>query len=238
MSNNNNNNNYNNNNNNNNNNEKQQDDIVVNTTTASSSSNSVNNNNNNNTSAAGETTTNLESNIKQRKNVDLKKSQNALRRSQMHHSSNLPLPSPSSLRRSSHNLNASTSNNNTSNNNLRDTTIDEKRHRLRKLLFSKILENKGSVARDHLANERTYLAWLRTGLSCIALGVALAKLGTSRAGYPFRYFVVYKQLLKGKFSPNRVGTIVFILLCLGAAIASLVIVLVNKVFKLKDFPAE
>lgn len=25
--------------------------------------------------------------------------------------------------------------------------------------------SKGSVARDHLANERTYLAWLRTSLS-------------------------------------------------------------------------
>ena len=30
--------------------------------------------------------------------------------------------------------------------------------------------------RDHLANERTYLAWLRTGASTIGLGVVIAKL--------------------------------------------------------------
>jgi putative membrane protein len=30
--------------------------------------------------------------------------------------------------------------------------------------------------RDHLANERTYLAWLRTGLSTVAFGVVIAKL--------------------------------------------------------------
>ncbi len=30
-------------------------------------------------------------------------------------------------------------------------------------------------ARDHLANERTYLAWLRTGANVMVLGLALAK---------------------------------------------------------------
>ncbi len=34
-----------------------------------------------------------------------------------------------------------------------------------------------SWARDHLANERTLLAWLRTALAFMAFGVALAKLG-------------------------------------------------------------
>lgn len=38
------------------------------------------------------------------------------------------------------------------------------------------LENKGSVARDHLANERTYLAWLRTSLSLTSIGVAITQL--------------------------------------------------------------
>lgn len=28
-----------------------------------------------------------------------------------------------------------------------------------------VLNNTGSVARDHLANERTYLAWIRTALA-------------------------------------------------------------------------
>lgn len=30
--------------------------------------------------------------------------------------------------------------------------------------------------RTHLANERTFLAWMRTGLTCIALGLAAAQL--------------------------------------------------------------
>eukprot|EP01132_Coremiostelium_polycephalum_P004267 gene4267-5339_t len=112
----------------------------------------------------------------------------------------------------------------------------------RKVLYSKILENKGSVARDHLANERTFLAWLRTALASIALGVALAKLGTSKAGglifvglgtiillySPLRYFQVYRMLLKGNFSPNLAGTIIFVILSLASAIAALVIVLVNS----------
>jgi len=35
------------------------------------------------------------------------------------------------------------------------------------------IPNVGSVARDHLANERTFLAWSRTGMVFIGLGVAL-----------------------------------------------------------------
>jgi len=38
------------------------------------------------------------------------------------------------------------------------------------------LENKSSVARDHLANERTFLAWFRTSLSLTSIGVALVQL--------------------------------------------------------------
>ncbi|KAI8372103.1 hypothetical protein BD560DRAFT_102472 [Blakeslea trispora] len=38
------------------------------------------------------------------------------------------------------------------------------------------LENQGSVARDHLANERTYLAWLRTSLSTISVGIGITQL--------------------------------------------------------------
>ncbi|KAH7132414.1 hypothetical protein B0J11DRAFT_226703 [Dendryphion nanum] len=35
--------------------------------------------------------------------------------------------------------------------------------------------NTGSTARDHLASERTYLSWLRTGLGFIALGIAIER---------------------------------------------------------------
>jgi len=34
-----------------------------------------------------------------------------------------------------------------------------------------------SVARDHLALERTFLAWLRTGLGFVALGIAIERFG-------------------------------------------------------------
>ena len=37
------------------------------------------------------------------------------------------------------------------------------------------LKNTGSTARDHLASERTFLAWLRTGLGFIALGIAVER---------------------------------------------------------------
>ncbi|KAI9262884.1 hypothetical protein EDC94DRAFT_607688 [Helicostylum pulchrum] len=42
--------------------------------------------------------------------------------------------------------------------------------------FSLYLENNVAVARDHLANERTYLAWVRTSLSTISIGVAITQL--------------------------------------------------------------
>ncbi|KAH7925899.1 hypothetical protein BV22DRAFT_1064149 [Leucogyrophana mollusca] len=46
------------------------------------------------------------------------------------------------------------------------------------LKLSLVLENKGNVARDHLASERTYLAYVRTSLACSSAGVALVQLFT------------------------------------------------------------
>ena len=37
------------------------------------------------------------------------------------------------------------------------------------------LENNGSVARDHLASERTFLAYVRTSLGCATMGVGTSK---------------------------------------------------------------
>ncbi|KAI9482964.1 MAG: hypothetical protein EXX96DRAFT_556309 [Benjaminiella poitrasii] len=45
-----------------------------------------------------------------------------------------------------------------------------------KFSTSYMLENKAATARDHLANERTFLAWLRTSLSLITVGVAITQL--------------------------------------------------------------
>ncbi|TVY85641.1 hypothetical protein LAWI1_G008865 [Lachnellula willkommii] len=107
--------------------------------------------------------------------------------------------------------------------------------RILKLLSAAPLANTGSVARDHLANERTFLSWTRTGLGFVALGVALAKLdalealspalahnhdhgdlklqsaalvgsGTGCLGYgTLRYFSSLRGLKRGLFRPNIVG---------------------------------
>ncbi|KAI1468770.1 uncharacterized protein F4812DRAFT_424661 [Daldinia caldariorum] len=56
---------------------------------------------------------------------------------------------------------------------------DEKKNWLKHYLsgvWSVELENKGSVARDHLALERTFLAWLRTSLSFASIGIAITQL--------------------------------------------------------------
>ena len=44
--------------------------------------------------------------------------------------------------------------------------------------------NSGSTARDHLANERTFLAWARTGVGFVALGVGLAQIDQAKAPSP------------------------------------------------------
>lgn len=41
------------------------------------------------------------------------------------------------------------------------------------------VDNAGSTARDHLANERTFLAWVRTALGLVGLGVLFEKLVTT-----------------------------------------------------------
>ncbi|PIS49380.1 hypothetical protein CJI97_005555 [Candidozyma auris] len=43
-------------------------------------------------------------------------------------------------------------------------------------LGSEVIANKGAVARDHMANERTFLAWLRTSLSLTTIGIGIVQL--------------------------------------------------------------
>mmetsp|Transcript_17225 Transcript_17225/g.47129 ORF Transcript_17225/g.47129 Transcript_17225/m.47129 type:complete len:145 (+) Transcript_17225:45-479(+) len=83
---------------------------------------------------------------------------------------------------------------------------------------------KSSSARDHLANERTYLAWVRTGLALLGASIALLKWEdvSSVTAYIVavlgltvivlstrRYFHVMNLLQKNEFEPN-VGEALFI----------------------------
>ncbi|KAJ7738822.1 hypothetical protein DFH07DRAFT_1064492 [Mycena maculata] len=75
---------------------------------------------------------------------------------------------------------------------------------------SLILENSGSVARDHLASERTFLAYVRTSLTIASAGVALAQLLTlserfkNQISVPLQPFETYAR-------PLAVGSIVLAL---------------------------
>ena len=90
-----------------------------------------------------------------------------------------------------------------------------------------IVENTASTARDHLANERTFLAWVRTALGLVGLGVLLERLGAGgegiavAAGVGFisfgglcliyavsRYLWVAKNLEKGMFPVAIRGPVV------------------------------
>ncbi|KAF9046491.1 hypothetical protein BJ165DRAFT_1527579 [Panaeolus papilionaceus] len=97
------------------------------------------------------------------------------------------------------------------------------------------LENSGSVARDHLASERTFLAYMRTSLAIASSGVALVQLfatssiasdasnhlgnfirplGASTVVVGLmvlfigvvRYFTVQQALIKGQFPAARIAT--------------------------------
>lgn len=47
----------------------------------------------------------------------------------------------------------------------------------RKLFAGREVRNiSGSLARDHLANERTFLSWIRTSLAFVGLGILIAEL--------------------------------------------------------------
>ena len=118
--------------------------------------------------------------------------------------------------------------------------------KLLKLLIPQPLANTGSVARDHLANERTFLSWTRSGLAFVALGVALAKLDALERLSPAlnhdhgdlkapsavlvgsgagclsygttRYFVSMRLLQRGLFRPNVAGIALVAVTSAGIAV--------------------
>lgn len=121
------------------------------------------------------------------------------------------------------------------------------------------------MARDHLANERTFLAWTRTGLGFVALGVALAKLDALEALSPTlkhghgdlhipaaalvgsgtgcltygtaRYFNGMKLLQEGLFRPNVLG-IVLATVTAGLVSAGGIAMVVSQERYLKKYNAE
>jgi len=58
------------------------------------------------------------------------------------------------------------------------------------------LENKGSVARDHLALERTFLAWLRTSLAFASIGIAITQLFRLNTSLPDADMPVRRETLR------------------------------------------
>jgi uncharacterized membrane protein YidH (DUF202 family) len=125
------------------------------------------------------------------------------------------------------------------------------------------LPNTGSVARDLLASERTFLAWARTGLGFIALGVALEKVEALAALSPtllhlqdsrtklaagvlvgagslcvghgtVRYFSTLKLIQEGKFRPNTGGVSLMAVTCIGIAVAGSILVIENEADKARD----
>ncbi|OQO07390.1 hypothetical protein B0A48_07087 [Cryoendolithus antarcticus] len=128
--------------------------------------------------------------------------------------------------------------------------------RLTSILRAEPLKNTGSVARDLLASERTFLAWARTGLGFIALGVALEKVEAFAAISPAmlqlennntklaagvlvgsgslcvahgtqRYFSTMRMLREGMFRPNVPGVTLMAATCIGIAFAGTLLVLEN-----------
>ena len=108
-----------------------------------------------------------------------------------------------------------------------------------------IVENRDSTARDHLANERTFLAWVRTALGLVGLGVLLERLGAGGArgvavvaGVGFisfgglcliyavsRYLWVARNLERGMFPVAIRGPIAITLGALMVAVGAMLYVL-------------
>lgn len=135
--------------------------------------------------------------------------------------------------------------------------------RLLRYVHAEPLPNTGSLARDLLASERTFLAWSRTGLGFIALGVALEKVEAFAAISPtllhltdsrtklaagilvatgsltvghgtVRYFSALRLLQEGKFRPNTGGITLMAITSIGIAFAGTALVLEHDLEKEKD----
>ena len=103
----------------------------------------------------------------------------------------------------------------------------------------------GNRARDHLANERTYLSWLRTSLGLLALAAAIARFGPDNPSIrdhlavavigllglallavgTIRYYEVSRDLEAGLFRTSRKAPIIIAVLTGVAAVVVLPLLL-------------
>lgn len=137
------------------------------------------------------------------------------------------------------------------------------RSELRAWMVELRLENSGSVARDHLASERTFLAYMRTSLAISSSGVALVQLfsATSASSYASldgvhnytrslgastvilgllvlfigttRYFTIQSALTKGFFPAAQLAT-GFVAMMLGLLVALTFGILFAEKLKVKE----
>ncbi|KAK4528788.1 hypothetical protein GAYE_SCF64G6734 [Galdieria yellowstonensis] len=103
--------------------------------------------------------------------------------------------------------------------------------------------NRGNLARDLLANERTFLSWLRTGMASISVGLAFGRLiGTTLSevvGTLFvflglfiavycciRYYVNVFQIEDDKYTADTVGPWILVSLLVAIAAVSFALIFV------------
>jgi putative membrane protein len=105
-----------------------------------------------------------------------------------------------------------------------------------------------SRARTYLANERTFLAWFRTGITLVALGLAAAQFLTRdvigdvplRRGIAIgfvvsgiimsltgaaRYFLSNREIAEGRFKPSGVSVVVSTTLMIVVGVVAVVFIL-------------
>ena len=114
-----------------------------------------------------------------------------------------------------------------------------------------VIADPDSRARTHLANERTFLAWLRTGLSLIAVGLAAANflpeslvpgfpivtvvalllvlLGTGMVLFgAVRYVVAHRQIESATYVPEVWPIVIVAIVVSALALLSLPLVIVMR----------